>query len=231
MNVSVTPTCCTTIYIQEVIIKTTFCASETWSTGTDFRSVSYLLILRYKFCPAWKKIHKKLDRFDIFWWARFTLWWCWVNTMRESRSSHCSTTDKWAEETYPEVLPGNGHRRLNLVGVEIHLSQPCTPQSGSHCVGCIDSRMYDEASCHGNHHSNLPPPTNPTFSAVFVMKVEAELEVCPVRGFNIHQYAADNESGQAEAPSPRCGLLISLDVSFWTVHRETLWLRLLASQK
>lgn len=58
---------------------------------------------------------------------------------------------------YPGALPRNGYRRLNLVGVEVRLSQ-----SALQCVGCIASCVCDEASCHGNHHGISPPlPTNP----------------------------------------------------------------------
>lgn len=93
-----------------------------------------------------------------------------------------NNTDKQAEETYPEVLPGNGHRRLNLVGVEIHLSQPCTPQSVHNVWAAMTPACMTKPATMETTTVTYPPAPNPTFSAVFVMKVEAELEVCPDRG-------------------------------------------------
>lgn len=143
-----------------------------------------------------------------------------MNTMLQQSLFH--NTDKPAEETYPEVLPGNGHRRLNLVGVEIHLLQPCTPQSVHNVWAATTPACMTKPAAMETTTETYPPTPNPTFSAVFVMKVEAELEVCPDRGFNIHQDAASNESRRVEAPSPQCGLLLSADVSLVTVYWKTL---------
>lgn len=62
-------------------------------------------------------------------------------------------------------------------------------QRGVYCVGHFTCRMKPATM-----ETTVPvsPQQTLTFSSYFVMKVGAELEICPVRLFNIHQYTANN---------------------------------------